>query len=53
MSGRIPLFRAKVLFEPRDLWVGLYWDSRPLLLNLYFCFLPMFPLRVQVWRGRR
>lgn len=44
--------RVRVQFEPRDLWIGVYWDKRVLLLNVYVCLLPMLPIRVQVWLGR-
>lgn len=36
----------QVLFEPRDLWVGLFIKAPQ---DLYLCFLPMFPLHV--WRA--
>lgn len=44
----------KLIFEPRDLWVGLYWDKKamssgkPWVLTLYFCLIPMLPLRIKV-----
>jgi hypothetical protein len=45
--------RFEVLFEPRDLWVGVYWD-RPRLypcgrgLDVYVGFVPTFPVRFRV-----
>ncbi len=33
--------KIRLIFEPRDLWVGLYWDRRPGGLHLYFCPFPM------------
>lgn len=45
------------LFEPRDVWVGLYWKSDPILdapgvhdFTVYVCLLPCLPLRVHYWR---
>lgn len=46
------------LFEPRDLWVGVYWDKRWIyrpferdqpavwVLSIYICLLPVFPLKI-------
>ena len=45
------LIRAHFLFEPQDLWVGLYWKRYPKALDLYFCLLPMLPLNVYVQWG--
>ena len=42
----------KVKFEPRDLWVGVYWNfSRSVespyrRLNLYVCLVPTVPIIV-------
>lgn len=44
--------RAKFMFEPRDLWIGVYWDRRCLplelkpVLVLYICFIPTLVLRL-------
>lgn len=35
---------ARILFEPRDLWVGVFWDRRPGELRVYVCLLPALPL---------
>lgn len=41
---------VRVLFEPRDLWLGVYWDRRPGALVVYVCVLPMLPIRIEVRR---
>jgi len=49
-----PIARAKLLFEKRDLWIGVYWDRRwlPLVnkdkpcLVLYICVIPTLVLRL-------
>ncbi len=49
----------KLLFEPRDLWVGVFWDRDavptpygPLYTNyrVYVCIVPMFAIKVS-WKG--
>lgn len=48
-------FRWAVGFEPRDLWVGLFWDREDIgsagglfgtTWRFYLCVVPMFPLIV-------
>lgn len=43
----------KIKFEPRDLWVGIYWKSEPWTyphcsttrkITCYLCIIPMFPI---------
>jgi len=56
-------FTLKILFEPRDLWIGIFWDAdwmwdhyseeRPKKLymtqfRLFITIIPMFPLRLVV-----
>lgn len=38
----------QVSFEPRDIWVGVFWKRFPKALEFYLCVLPMIPLRVYV-----
>lgn len=41
-------FKAQFQFEPRDLWVGLFWRRTELCLHLYVCLLPTVPLHVTI-----
>jgi hypothetical protein len=38
-------------FEPRDLWVGVYWTLAEHGLDIYVCILPMLPIRFRYERG--
>lgn len=33
-------------FEPRDIWVGLYWTTEHGGWIVYLCLIPCFPLRL-------
>ncbi|MES2155920.1 MAG: hypothetical protein V4510_12365 [bacterium] len=35
-------------FEPRDLWVGCYYDRRRAGLTLYFCLVPTIVIKVML-----
>jgi hypothetical protein len=41
-----------IKFEPRDIWVGVYWltDGWGVIrvLTLYICLLPCLPLRIDL-----
>jgi hypothetical protein len=43
-------------FEPRDAWVGVYWNFNPYFdytygtLDVHLCILPFVPLRLTIWR---
>lgn len=49
-----------VLFEPRDLLIGAYWNVSETIedyrhtrrLDVYVCLLPLLPLRVSVYYRR-
>lgn len=37
----------KIKFNPRDIWVGVYWDyTIGLGLDVYVCILPCFPIKI-------
>lgn len=46
---------VSLLFEKRDLWVGVYWDknsmysSHPLVMSIYVCIIPTLPICIQTW----
>lgn len=40
------LWHFRWLFEPRDIWVGVYWKRFPAALDVYVCLLPMLPLNI-------
>jgi hypothetical protein len=50
-----PLFRVQWKFEPRDLWIGVYWtktvtDMGPNLYvewDVYICWIPTLPLHIR------
>ncbi|AYD83937.1 hypothetical protein SEA_GETALONG_77 [Gordonia phage Getalong] len=37
---------GRCIFEPRDLWVGVFWDRRPDGLHIYVCPFPTLVLHV-------
>ena len=40
-------------FEPRDLWIGVYWKRYPQALEVFLCLLPTLPLIFYVqWHNR-
>jgi len=43
---------ARFEFEPRDLWIGVYWDVDRLrsctFWRYYFCLIPMLPFHLVV-----
>ncbi len=38
--------KIRIYFEPRDIWLGVFWDRRP-ELNVWVCLLPMLPIHVR------
>lgn len=37
-------------FEPRDLWIGVYWTLAPNHWHVYVCFVPCLPFHIWGWR---
>lgn len=48
------------LFEPRDLWIGVYWTVKPWgdvkgnvdrYVEIYVCFVPCLPIKIswELW----
>jgi hypothetical protein len=35
---------VRVLWEPRDLWIGIYWTRSAQRLLIYVCVLPCLPI---------
>jgi len=44
--------KAKLFFEKRDMWVGVFWTQNYPWLDIYICVLPCFPLRLSVYTTR-
>jgi hypothetical protein len=41
---------AALLWEPRDLWVGVYLDPQAQGMRVYVCLLPCLPVRISWWQ---
>jgi hypothetical protein len=42
----------KLLWEPRDLWIGLFWAKSDLYHRMwYICFIPCLPIRIHFKRS--
>lgn len=42
-------FLLSFYFEPRDLWIGIYWNKEkriPYDLDVYICIVPCLPIRL-------
>ncbi len=40
--------KAQFQWEPRDLWVGLFWRRTDIALHLYICIVPLVPLHITI-----
>lgn len=47
----------RLKFEPRDIWIGVYWnyrrsvESRSRWLDVYICILPLVPIHIAITWG--
>lgn len=45
------MIKYSLYFEPRDLWIGVYWDKEehPFedILNIYICVIPTICFHIQ------
>ena len=46
-------WRVRVYWEPRDCWIGVYWDRKPthdirklFVWDVYICLVPCIPIRI-------
>lgn len=46
-------FEWEIKFEPRDLWIGVYWN-KPIetQLNIYICIIPCVPICLIWWKSQ-
>ena len=46
------IYNVMLLFEPKDIWVGVYWSmSCNWILDIYICILPLLPIRLNFMRA--
>ena len=42
---------VRILFEPHDVWLGIYWTGNKDDWKLYLCLLPCLPIRFHMQRS--
>ena len=47
MADKVKL-EISIEFEPRDIWLGIYWDYREIykMFHIYICIIPMLPIHI-------
>jgi hypothetical protein len=45
LREKLPSIRVK--FEPRDIWIGVYWNKPYYGLEVYICVVPCLPIKLQ------
>lgn len=45
-------WNLQIIFEPRDAWIGVYWNRIGNAMDVYICLLPFLPLHFSCW-GKR
>lgn len=38
--------KVQIQWEPRDLWIGVFWRKTDLCLHIYICLLPLVPIHI-------
>jgi hypothetical protein len=46
-------WRVGLEFQPRDLWIGVYWIKGALSTTIYICLVPCFPIVIWTWEELR
>ena len=46
-----PTCKMQLQWEPRDLWVGLFWRRSDIAWHIYVCLLPCVPVHITRLRG--
>jgi hypothetical protein len=40
--------KIKLKFEPRDIWIGVYWTITSNVLHIYVCIVPLLPIHIRL-----
>jgi hypothetical protein len=38
--------KVQIQWEPRDMWIGVFWRKTELCFHLYVCILPLLPIHI-------